>query len=212
MDSREGRSRAERRKTPEAACSLRSARFLRARSPGRRRPSPDRAAAPRRPGRPRRGGDRRRALRRQWRPLRPLRSLHSLRPSRPLHARSPPIIRVRPNTARHPDAKSQDAVIGLRGPCASIVSPDTRAAQARSHKAPPRALPSPGRRSARRPSPQPSPERRSARCSNPQPQGRSRKQRPARAQSCGAEPLQPRSPAISAPKRQKPRRHGLGQA
>jgi len=122
MDSREGRSRAERRKTPEAACSLRSARFLRARSPGRRRPSPDRAAAPHCPGRPRRDGDRRRSLRRQWRPLRPLRSLHSLRPlypSRPLHARSPPIIRVRPNTARHPDAKSQDAVIGLRGSCAS---------------------------------------------------------------------------------------------
>lgn len=113
MDSREGRSRAERRKTPEAACSLRSARFLRARPPSRRRPSSDRAAAPHCPGRPRRGGDRCRALRHQWRPLR------SLRSSRPLHARSPPIIRVRPNTARHPDAKSQDAVIGLRGSCAS---------------------------------------------------------------------------------------------
>ena len=113
MDSREGRSRAERRKTPEAACSLRSARFLRARSPGRLRPSPDRAAAPRRPGRPRRDGDRCRALRRQWRPLR------SLRPSRPLYARSPPIIRAHPNTTHHPDPKSQDAVIGLRGSCAS---------------------------------------------------------------------------------------------
>ena len=119
MDSREGRSRAERRKTPEAACSLRSARFLRARSPGRRRPSPDRAAAPHCPGRPRRGGDRRRALRRQWRPLRPLRSLHSLRPSRPLHARSPPITRAHPNTTHHPNAKPQDAVIGPRGSCAS---------------------------------------------------------------------------------------------
>lgn len=113
MDSQEGRSRAERRKTPEAACSLRPARFLRARPPGRRRPSSDRAAAPHCPGRPRRGGDRCRALRRQWRPLR------SLRPSRPLHARSPPIIRAHPNTAHHPDAKSQDAVIGLRGSCAS---------------------------------------------------------------------------------------------
>ncbi|CVH75860.1 hypothetical protein BN3658_00485 [Coriobacteriaceae bacterium CHKCI002] len=113
MDSREGRSRAERRKTPEAACSLRPARFLRARPPRRRRPSPDRAAAPRRPGRPRRDGDRCRALRRQWRPLR------SLRPSRPLYARSPPIIRAHPNTTHHPDPKSQDAVIGLRGSCAS---------------------------------------------------------------------------------------------
>lgn len=220
MDSREGRSRAERRKTPEAACSCLQlavctilARSI-ARSPlstarSRSRTAPPRTTSPRRRSAPRTSAPvatlAALALFALFAPFVPFAalacSIAAHHPSAPEHRPSSgrKVARCRNWTARLLRVRSS---LPTRAPPKRTV--------ARPH--PERLLRQGGdRRDAQARSLHRSEDRRAAQTRSHKGDRGSSDLREREIRG-GAEPLQPRSPAISAPKRQEPRRHGLGQA